>query len=152
MSNEVDVKDLFKLHEKLSLLTPAEISVILNKSLMAGARKLKTATTQSLIAKMGATATRPIYSTTTKKTYQPLTSGIRISNDPYENTVKVHIMGHGYLKWFESGTAIRQTRSGANRGSIKAINFFFAARQTTMSSLDSIIETSITKQIDSILQ
>lgn len=146
-----DIKFNYSALQEVSRIMEEMIGEVKHSFLMnavkAGARVLQKNAKSSLVSKMGASATTPVYSTTMKKTYKPLIEGIRTSSDEFALRAKVHIMGHGYLKWFEAGTQIRQTSKGANRGSIKALNFFFNAQQSSTAAINDAMRQSLEKQI-----
>ena len=152
MSNVVDTSDISKLSEKLTQLEREVADKVLFKSVKAGGVKLKNATVESLQQKMGFDKVGQPIRNNKGGTYPPLKSGVRVSNQAVYTESTVHIMGHGFLKWFELGTAIRTTKSGANRGSIKAINFFFAARQSAASNIESVIAQTVEKELQKYLE
>ena len=73
-------------------------------------------------------------------------SGIKIKADKDYCEVAVNIMGDFRLKFFEKGTRIRQTKKNANRGAIKALNFFQSARSDE-EEVTSIINSSISESL-----
>lgn len=150
-ANIIDTTDIKKLEEKLEDFDNQTRNKILYASLTKGAKVLYDATKQSLTAKMGYAATNPI----NKRGggyYPPLIEGIRISGDRPYCEVKVHILGQGYLKWFETGTQPRETSKGYNRGSIQGLNFFFAAKQSSFAKVESTVTSNIDKQVKKYLK
>lgn len=96
--------------------------------------------------------TRPYVSRKTGKRYPSMVQGVKTSvyvGDTEDSYGKVHIMKEFRLKWFEKGTALRKTRKGYNRGSIRPKWFFRSAvaqksREAT-ENLDENIRASIIK-------
>lgn len=146
----IDANSLGLLEDRLNQLTSGEVYKVIQSAIMAAGRQLKKATEQQLKADMGSKATRDVING--DKTYPPLISGVRMGtkNKDYLE-VNVNIMGHGFLKWFEKGTSLRSTGSGANRGSISAINFFATAQSAAQSAMDSAVSQSIERSIDKLL-
>lgn len=96
--------------------------------------------------------TRPYISRKTGKKYPSMVQGVKTSvyvGDTEDSYGKVHIMKEFRLKWFEKGTALRKTRKGQNRGSIKPKWFFRAAvaqkSREAAENLDENIRASIIK-------
>lgn len=154
MSNVADTSDFKKLEQKIDLLERDMQDKIMLSSLIKGARVLIDETKKQLTTKMGAAATREVRKPKSRGggNYPPLIKGIRLSVNRTYGELKVHIMGHGYLKWFETGTKPRKTSSGANRGRIRGLNFFFTARQTSLSKMTDAITKSIDKEINKRLE
>ena len=74
-------------------------------------------------------------------------SGIKLKADKDYCEVAVNIMGDFRLKFFEKGTTLRQTKkTKANRGSIKPLYFFQAARNES-EEVTSIINSSISESL-----
>lgn len=144
----VDTSDLQRLEQALNNFDEQKRSLMLYKSLMRAGQSLKQKTESSLTQKMGYRAVYSNIKGRGGKVYKPLITGVRIKGDKPYCEVMVHILGHGYLRWFELGTAIRTTKKGANRGSITALNFFFAAKQAAMGNVDTIVSQSLTQQIN----
>ena len=153
MSNvTIDNTQVTKLFDALSA---DKRSSILTKALKKGAATLQETTKQQLRTKLGSGATSG------KKYGKSLESGIKVKADAY-GEVKVHIMGDFRLRFFEKGTKQRQTKGhkvtgyagrrlkrsgrGGNRGSIKALNFFKAARQS-QTQINNVINQSITASL-----
>ena len=96
--------------------------------------------------------TRPYVSRKTGKRYPSMVQGVKTSvyvGDTEDSYGKVHIMKEFRLKFFEKGTALRKTRKGYNRGSIRPKWFFRSAvaqksREAT-ENLDENIRASIIK-------
>ncbi len=70
---------------------------------------------------------------------------------------KVHIMGTRSAgsgtfraRFFEKGTANRQTHMGYNRGSIRPLNYFSTANAEFQSDYNSILSDAIAKAVDKI--
>lgn len=152
MNNTVDISDLNKLENKLDVLDKEVKDKIIYSSLIKGGRVLVDATKQSLTTKMGSAATRPIKKNNGKGYYKPLIEGVNIKGDKPYCEVKVHILGQGYLRWFETGTGLRKTSEGYNRGSIKGLNFFVNAKQSSFSQMAKTISENIEKQINRIMK
>lgn len=152
MNNTIDVSDLNRLEAKLEILDRDVKDKILYSSLVKGGKILVDSTKQSLVAKMGVSATRPVRSKNGVGFYSPLVEGVKMSGDRPYCDVKVHILGHGYLRWFETGTQLRQTSKGYNRGSIKALNFFLNAKQSSFSQMQKTISENVDKQINKIMR
>ena len=77
-------------------------------------------------------------------------SGVKLRADKDYCEVSVSILGDFRLKFFEKGTAQRRLRrGGANRGSIKPLNFFRKARQQ---DIGDTINNSITESLRRIEQ
>ena len=113
---------------------------ILLTALKAGADRLTANTKQQLRSRLGLGATTP-----NRWNGKTMESGIKSKADKDYCEVSVSIMGDFRLKFFEKGTKIRQTRkTKANRGSIKALNFFSTAREEDLSD---IISTSISQSL-----
>ncbi|PWM22827.1 MAG: hypothetical protein DBX40_08565 [Clostridiales bacterium] len=75
-------------------------------------------------------------------------SGIKLKADKDYCEVSVSIMGDFRLKFFEKGTRQRSLRrGGANRGSIKPLNFFREARQM---NIDDVINNSLNESLSRI--
>lgn len=151
----IDTSNLNLLEERLNELTPEKRTTIIYNSLVKGGKLLVDVTKSELKKAMGPAATRPVRNK--KKdgnAYPPLIDGIHISSkDKSYCEVNVTILRRngGYLHWFEKGTAIRRTQSGANRGSINALNFFLAARQISFNDMNNTIIGSIDTQLRKIL-
>ena len=153
MTNKtIDVSDLNRLESKLDILDRDVKDKILYSSLVKGGKILVDATKQSLVAKMGVSATRPIKKKRGIGFYKPLVEGVMMSGDKPYCEVKVHILGQGYLRWFETGTQIRKTSKGYNRGSITALNFFLNAKQSSFSLMQKTINENVDKQINKIMK
>lgn len=115
---------------------------ILFAALKAGGNKLAEQTKQQLRSKLGAGASTP-----NRWNGKTMESGIRVKADKDYCEVAVNVMGDFRLKFFEKGTAIRQTRkTKANRGKIKALNFFWSARQKA-DEVTGIINSSIAESL-----
>lgn len=118
---------------------------ILFTALKKGGQKLASQTKRSLKAKLGAGATSP-----NRWNGKTMESGVRLKADKDYCEVSVSILGDFRLKFFEKGTAQRRLRrGGANRGSIKPLNFFREARQQ---DIDETINSSITESLRRIEQ
>lgn len=79
-----------------------------------------------------------------------ITKGITVSgkrNDPFEDGVKLHIMGDYRLKFFEMGTDDRSTKRGYNRGVHKKTPFFKPALDSCEEQVFETIEREIDTQI-----
>lgn len=116
---------------------------ILFNALRKGGRKLASQTRTQLKAKLGAGATSP-----NRWNGKTMESGIKLKADKDYCEVSVSIMGDFRLKFFEKGTRQRSLRrGGANRGSIKPLNFFREARQT---NIDDVINNSLNESLSRI--
>lgn len=79
-----------------------------------------------------------------------ITKGITVSgkrNDPFEDGVKLHIMGDYRLKFFEMGTNERSTKKGYNRGVHKKTPFFKPALDSCEEQVFETIGREINTQI-----
>lgn len=79
-----------------------------------------------------------------------ITKGIVVSgkrNDPFEDGVKLHIMGDYRLKFFEKGTDDRSTKRGYNRGAQRKTPFFKPALDSCEEQVFKTIEREIDTQI-----
>lgn len=116
---------------------------ILFTALRKGGRKLASQTRTQLKTKLGAGATSP-----NRWNGKTMESGIKLKADKDYCEVSVSIMGDFRLKFFEKGTRQRSLRrSGANRGSIKPLNFFREARQM---NIDDVINNSLNESLSRI--
>lgn len=80
-----------------------------------------------------------------------LESGIKYSRPSGDSdSAKVHIMGDFRLKFWELGTQIRRTKSGASRGVFKKHSFFQPALQAKMSEVEDSLGRLYTESIDKI--
>ena len=113
---------------------------ILFDALRKGGRKLASQTRTQLKAKLGAGATSP-----NRWNGKTMESGIKLKADKDYCEVSVSIMGDFRLKFFEKGTRQRSLRrGGANRGSIKPLNFFREARQM---NIDDVVNNSLSESL-----
>lgn len=103
---------------------------ILTSALRKGAQTLKDHTIASLRSKINTS------STTTKG--KPIEKGVRMKVDKNYIEANVNIMGDQRLIFFEKGTKLRKTKSGANRGAISARRFFADARNNETAVYDAI--------------
>ena len=148
----IDNSGLLELEQKLKQLENTAKTKVLYSSLIKGAKILLDATKLELRKSMGDAAINPIRKRNGNEgTWKPLIDGIRMSGDKPYCEVKVHIMGHGFLRWFEKGTQLRRTQSGANRGAIKALNFFFNAKESNKTNIENAITANLDKEINKIL-
>lgn len=79
-----------------------------------------------------------------------ISKGILVSSkgkDPFEDGVKLHIMGDFRLKFFEKGTADRSTKKGYSKGSQKKTPFFKPALDSTEEQVFKTIENEVKVQI-----
>lgn len=140
MSN-VSINDSAVLNLFDALSTDNRKSILLT-ALKAGGKKLADDTKTQLRTKLGMGATTP-----NRWNGKTMESGVKFRADKDYSEVSVSIMGDFRLKFFEKGTQLRKTKkTGANRGSIKALNFFAAARANEGAITDVInqsIETSL---------
>lgn len=114
---------------------------ILFAALKEGGNKLAANTKIQLRNKLGAGATSP-----NRWNGKTMESGIRVKADKDYCEVDVNVMGDFRLKFFEKGTVIRQTKKKANRGSIKPLYFFQAARNKS-DEITGIINSSISESL-----
>lgn len=141
MSNNVSIDDSAVRNLFQSLDAESRKKVLLT-ALKAGGDKLANNTKIQLRSKLGVGATTP-----NRWNGKTMESGIKYKADKDYCEVSVSIMGDFRLKFFEKGTKLRQTRrTKANRGSIKALNFFAAARANEGDITDTI-NNSITESL-----
>lgn len=116
--------------------------IVLN-ALAAGGRTLQQMTVEALLARL------PRARATSKRNPKPMSRGVRVEVDRQLAEVKVTIMGDYRNKWFEKGIAAgrRRTSKGADRGGIKALRFFEAARGN-----EGRITEAITQSLDRALK
>lgn len=114
---------------------------ILFAALKEGGSKLAENTKIQLRSKLGSGAATP-----NRWNGKTMESGIRLKADKDYCEVAVNVMGDFRLKFFERGTQLRQTKNGANRGSIKALYFFQSARAKG-DEVTSIINSSISESL-----
>ena len=114
---------------------------ILFTALKAGGEKLLSETKVQLRSKLGSGATSP-----NRWNGKTMESGIRLRADKDYCDVAVNVMGDFRLKFFEKGTKLRQTKKKANRGSIKGLYFFQAARSKA-DEITSIINSSLAESL-----
>ena len=114
---------------------------ILFTALKAGGEKLLSETKVQLRSKLGSGATSP-----NRWNGKTMESGIRLRADKDYCDVAVNVMGDVRLKFFEKGTKLRQTKKKANRGSIKGLYFFQAARSKA-DEITTIINSSLAESL-----
>ena len=114
---------------------------ILFTALKAGGEKLLSETKMQLRSKLGSGATSP-----NRWNGKTMESGIRLRADKDYCDVAVNVMGDFRLKFFEKGTKLRQTKKKANRGSIKGLYFFQAARSKA-DEITAIINSSLAESL-----
>ena len=114
---------------------------ILFTALKAGGEKLLSETKVQLRSKLGSGATSP-----NRWNGKTMESGIRLKADKDYCEVDVNVMGDFRLKFFEKGTKLRQTKKKANRGSIKGLYFFQAARSKA-DEITTIINSSLAESL-----
>lgn len=114
---------------------------ILFTALKAGGEKLLSETKVQLRSKLGSGATSP-----NRWNGKTMESGIRLRADKDYCDVAVNVMGDFRLKFFEKGTKLRQTKKKANRGSIKGLYFFQAARSKA-DEITAIINSSLAESL-----
>ena len=114
---------------------------ILFTALKAGGEKLLSETKVQLRSKLGSGATSP-----NRWNGKTMESGIRLRADKDYCDVDVNVMGDFRLKFFEKGTKLRQTKKKANRGSIKGLYFFQAARSKA-DEITAIINSSLAESL-----
>ena len=114
---------------------------ILFTALKAGGEKLLSETKMQLRSKLGSGATSP-----NRWNGKTMESGIRLKADKDYCEVDVNVMGDFRLKFFEKGTKLRQTKKKANRGSIKGLYFFMAARSKA-DEITTIINSSLAESL-----
>lgn len=120
---------------------------ILFNALKDGGKKLAEETRIQLKSKLGSGASTP-----SKWTGKPMESGIRVKALKDYCEVDVNIMGDFRLRFFEKGTKQRYTRkTKANRGTIKSLYFFQAARSKE-AEITSIINNSIAESLKRIIK
>lgn len=114
---------------------------ILFTALKAGGEKLLSETKMQLRSKLGSGASSP-----NRWNGRTMESGIRLRADKDYCDVAVNVMGDFRLKFFEKGTKLRQTKKKANRGSIKGLYFFQAARSKA-DEITAIINSSLAESL-----
>lgn len=114
---------------------------ILFAALKEGGNKLAENTKIQLRNKLGSGATSP-----NRWNGKTMESGIKVKADKDYCEVDVSVMGDFRLKFFEKGTVLRQTKKKANRGSIRALYFFQAARNKS-GEITGIINSSISESL-----
>lgn len=114
---------------------------ILFTALKAGGEKLLSETKMQLRSKLGSGASSP-----NRWNGRTMESGIRLRGDKDYCEVDVNVMGDFRLKFFEKGTKLRQTKKKANRGSIKGLYFFQAARSKA-DEITTIINSSLAESL-----
>lgn len=114
---------------------------ILFAALKEGGNKLAENTKIQLRSKLGSGATSP-----NRWNGKTMESGIKVKADKDYCEVDVSVMGDFRLKFFEKGTVIRQTKKKANRGRIRALYFFQAARNRS-DEITGIINNSISESL-----
>ena len=114
---------------------------ILFTALKAGGEKLLSETKMQLRSKLGSGATSP-----NRWNGKTMESGIRLKADKDYCEVDVNVMGDFRLKFFEKGTKLRQTKKKANRGSIKGLYYFQAARSKA-DEITTIINSSLSESL-----
>ena len=120
---------------------------ILLTALKAGGQKLLKETKIQLRAKLGAGASTP-----NRWNGKTMESGVKLKVLKDYCEVDVNIMGDFRLKFFEKGTKLRRTRkTKANRGQIRGLNFFQAAR-TKEAEITSAINNSIAESLKKIVK
>ena len=114
---------------------------ILFTALKAGGEKLLSETKVQLRSKLGSGASSP-----NRWNGRTMESGIRLRGDKDYCEVDVNVMGDFRLKFFEKGTKLRQIKKKANRGSIKGLYFFQAARSKA-DEITAIINSSLAESL-----
>ena len=114
---------------------------ILFTALKAGGEKLLSETKMQLRSKLGSGASSP-----NRWNGRTMESGIRLRGDKDYCEVDVNVMGDFRLKFFEKGTKLRQTKKKANRGSIKGLYYFQAARSKA-DEITAIINSSLAESL-----
>ena len=114
---------------------------ILFTALKAGGEKLLSETKVQLRSKLGSGATSP-----NRWNGKTMESGIRLKADKDYCEVDVNVMGDFRLKFFEKGTKLRQTKKKANRGTIKGLCYFQAARSKA-DEITTIINSSLAESL-----
>ena len=114
---------------------------ILFTALKTGGEKLLSETKMQLRSKLGSGASSP-----NRWNGRTMESGIRLKADKDYCEVDVNVMGDFRLKFFEKGTKLRQTKKKANRGSIKGLYYFQAARSKA-DEITTIINSSLAESL-----
>lgn len=139
--NDVTIDDS-KVQNLFRALDSDSRKQILFTALKAGGSRLAEQTKQQLRSKLGAGASSP-----NRWNGKTMESGVRLKADKDYCEVAVNVMGDFRLKFFEKGTVIRQTKkTKANRGKIKALYFFQAARKNE-AEITGIINSSIAESL-----
>lgn len=145
MSKVWNPQGLEQLDEKLAELDTVACHNLMFNAIKAGAGVLKRNTQLSLTNKMGFKANKKLRGRNVS-----LVDGVKMKHDNTLCESKVSITG--FSRWFEVGTDIRKTNKGYNRGKITGLKFFFAARQSSDTEINSAVASSIEKQLNRIMK
>lgn len=143
-----------EVYNKFLELTTKEMKKALKTGVTKAANQLRTATKKTLKQAFPKSNIKGRYN-------DRLIDAVRRSkveeNKQHEISTKVHIMGNRdtgsgtfRLRFFETGTGLRKTRKGYNRGSIKALYFFKSANSQFQQQYDRILNDEIARAIDKI--
>ena len=141
---EIDARQVYRMFANLSLKNQTKAH---REALKKGSSILVTAARRNLRKEFGTTATKKA-----SKTGKSLQSGIRYWVGKQGNFAKVHIMGDFRLKWFEKGTASRNTEKKFNRGKIRGKYFFKEAKSQTEAKVFNSITNYLKKAIIKLAQ
>ena len=146
MSKSADIKvDDKELQKALSSLDSRNHRDAVRKALVKGANIVKKEAKKELKSCLSPIRKKSKYKN--GKDNADIDKGILVSSkgkDPFEDGVKIHIMGDFRLKFFEKGTADRSTKKGYGRGSQKKTPFFKPA----LDSCEEQVFDTIKKEID----
>lgn len=149
MSKSADIKvDDKELQKALSSLDSRNHRDAVRKALVKGANIAKKETKKNLKHILNPIRKKSKYKNGQDKA--DITKGIIVSgkrNDPFEDGVKLHIMGDYRLKFFEMGTDERSTKKGYNRGEHKRTPFFKPALNSCEEQVFETISKEINNQI-----
>ena len=141
--SKVDFKvDTKEVTEIFSSLTSREQKRSYKNALRKGAGILARATRLNLRKQFGIAVSR----SKNKWNGKTLESGVGVKAENSER-VQVNIMRDFRLKFFEKSTKIRKTEKGYNRGAIKGVYFFKAAKDSTENQIFSNIDTYVSESI-----
>lgn len=149
MSSSVNMSvDDADLQRALSSLDSHNHKIAIRKALIKGANLAKREVKKDLKHTLNPLRKKSKYKNGQDKA--DITKGITVSgkrNDPFEDGVKLHIMGDYRLKFFEMGTNERSTKKGYNRGVHKKTPFFKPALDSCEEQVFETIGREINTQI-----
>lgn len=135
------------LQRALSSLDSRNHKIAVKKALVKGAKLAKKEVKKDLKHTLNPLRKKSKYKNGREKA--DISKGILINSrrDPFEDGVKLHIMGDYRLKFFEKGTDDRSTKRGYNRGVHKKTPFFKPALDRCEEQVFNTIENEIDVQI-----